>query len=127
MLTNQKLYDAMIDSFSLRSFVPYAGWSGHDQFFATFNRFNGIGKQHHAEWLDEVATRAASQNEQYLEIMHTPDVAEVAKLASGGTLDPANPEPFYQYLLAHGARELYQRRFKFLWRAALSLHNGRTS
>ena len=24
------------------------------------------------EWLDEIATRAASQNEQYLEIMHTP-------------------------------------------------------
>lgn len=105
-LHNQKLYDALIDSFSLRSFVPFAGWSGHDQFFATFSRFSGIPKQRLPEWLDEVATRAAAQNEQYLEIMNTPDVAPVAKLAAGGTLDPANPEPFYQYLLAHGIRDL---------------------
>ncbi len=36
---DQDLYDKLIDSFSLRSFVPSAGWSGHDQFFATFDRF----------------------------------------------------------------------------------------
>ena len=29
---DQKLYDALIDSFSMRSFVPSAGISGHDQF-----------------------------------------------------------------------------------------------
>ena len=36
---DQKLYDALVDSFSMRSFVPSAGISGHDQFFATFSRF----------------------------------------------------------------------------------------
>ncbi|MGI4755383.1 MAG: hypothetical protein ACRYGF_00870, partial [Janthinobacterium lividum] len=71
-LRNQKLYDALIDSFSMRAFVPSAGWSGHDQFFATFSRFGGIAKSHGGEWVDEVATRAAAQNEQYLELMHTP-------------------------------------------------------
>jgi adenosine deaminase len=79
---DQKLYDALIDSFSMRSFVPSAGISGHDQFFATFNRFNGIDKSHTGEWLDEVATRAAAQNEQYLEIMETPVFTDVAKISS---------------------------------------------
>ena len=79
---DQKLYDSLIDSFSMRSFVPSAGTSGHDQFFATFDRFGGIAKSHTGEWLDEVATRAAAQNEQYLEIMETPVFSDVAKISS---------------------------------------------
>jgi len=79
---DQKLYDALVDSFSMRSFVPSAGISGHDQFFATFDRFNDLDKSHTGEWLDEVATRAATQNEQYLEIMETPIFADVARISS---------------------------------------------
>ena len=79
---DQKLYDALVDSFSMRSFVPSAGTSGHDQFFATFNRFGAIDRSHAGEWLDEVATRAAAQNEQYLEIMETPVFADVAAISS---------------------------------------------
>jgi adenosine deaminase len=79
VLTNQKLYDALIDAFSMRTFVPKSGVDGHDQFFATFARFGGLAKSHGGEWVDEVATRAASQNEQYLEIMHTQDFSEAAK------------------------------------------------
>jgi adenosine deaminase len=79
---DQKLYDALIDSFSMRSFVPSSGISGHDQFFATFGRFGGIDKSHTGEWLDEVATRAAAQNEQYLEIMETPDFSAAAALGN---------------------------------------------
>ena len=76
-LTNQKLYDALIDSFSMRAFVPSPGVSGHDQFFATFDRFGGL-KSYGAAWLDEVASRAAAQNEQYLEIMNTPSFSNAA-------------------------------------------------
>jgi len=79
---DQKLYDALVDSFSMRGFVPSAGISGHDQFFATFDRFDGINKSHLGEWLDEVATRADAQNEQYLEVMHTPHYANVVELSS---------------------------------------------
>ena len=75
------LRDALIDSFSMRAFVPSLGVSGHDQFFATFARFGGIGKQHTGDWLDEVATRAARQNEQYLEVMDTPDLKAAEALA----------------------------------------------
>jgi adenosine deaminase len=79
---DQKLYDAMVDSFSMRSFVPSSGISGHDQFFATFDRFGGPDKRHTGEWLDEVATRAARQNEQYLEVMMTPSFSKAISLAT---------------------------------------------
>ncbi len=44
---NQDLYDRLINSFSMRSFVPTPGFSGHDQFFATFARFGGTGQDPH--------------------------------------------------------------------------------
>jgi adenosine deaminase len=79
-LKDQKLYDALVDAFSMRSFVPTPGVSGHDQFFSTFARFQSISDSHAGEWLDEVATRAATQNEQYLEIMYTPSFFDLAPL-----------------------------------------------
>ena len=78
---DQTLYDALVDSFSMRAFVPTPGVNGHDQFFATFARFGGL-KDHSGEWLDEIATRAAAQNEQYLEVMMTPPFSHAASLAS---------------------------------------------
>jgi adenosine deaminase len=62
--------------------IPSSGISGHDQFFATFARFGGLNKDHVGEWLDEVAARAATQNEQYLEIMHTPSFSTAIKLGT---------------------------------------------
>jgi adenosine deaminase len=79
-LKDQVLYDTLVDDFSMRSFVPSAGISRHDQFFATFGRFAALSHTHIGEWLDEVATRAAAQNEQYLEVMHTPQFLDAAKL-----------------------------------------------
>jgi adenosine deaminase len=71
-LTNQHLYDSLVDSFSMRSFVPTTGTNGHDRFFDTFGKFISAKITHSGEWLDEIASRAAAQNEQYLEIMETP-------------------------------------------------------
>lgn len=78
---DQHLYDRLIDAFSTRTFVPKTADSGHDHFFDTFDRFGGTSKDHLGEWLDEVATRAAAQNEQYLELMDTPDFKPAAALA----------------------------------------------
>jgi adenosine deaminase len=80
-LRDQSLYDKLINSFSMRAFVPYAGVSGHDHFFDTFNKFGGTSKHHVGEWLDEVTTRAVAQNEQYLELMVTPDFGHTAAIA----------------------------------------------
>lgn len=101
--TNQKLYDDLVDSFSMRSFVPSAGVSGHDQFFATFSRFGGLSKSHIGEWIDQVATRAASQNEQYLEIMHTPDFSHAARIANEIGWNP-DMHKMREDLLAKGLR-----------------------
>jgi adenosine deaminase len=78
---DQHLYDALVDAFSMRGFVPSPGVTGHDHFFDTFSKFSGTDPRHMGEWLDEVATRAAAQNEQYLELMHTPDFSRSAAIA----------------------------------------------
>jgi adenosine deaminase len=78
---DQALYDRLIDSFSMRGFVATPGVSGHDQFFSTFGRFGGLSKMHMGEWVDEVASRAAAQNQQYLELMMTPSFAHAKAIA----------------------------------------------
>jgi adenosine deaminase len=78
---NQDLYDRLVDAFSMRSFVPTTGFSGHDQFFATFDRFGGLGKKHAGEWVDEVASRSAAENQQYLELMQTPPFTHAREIA----------------------------------------------
>ena len=86
---DQRLYDAMVDSLSMRAFVPTPNTNGHDQFFATFARMGPIDKSHLGEELDEIATRAATQNEQYLEIMDTPPFNRAAVPAWPTPLLPA--------------------------------------
>ncbi len=85
---NQELYDKLIDSFSMRAYVPSAGWNGHDQFFSTFAHFGGTDKRHTGEWVDEVISRAAAQNEQYVELMETPPFSHAAALAYKMGWDP---------------------------------------
>jgi len=75
--------------------VPSAGVSGHDHFFATFDRFNALDNSHAGQWLDEVATRAAAQNEQVLEVMLTPSFFDLAPLwnSLGWPATPAGATP----------------------------------
>ena len=101
---NQHLYDELIDSFSMRSFVPSSGESAHDHFFDTFAKFGGTAQRHKGEWLDEVATRAAAQNEQYLEIMETPDFSHTALLARA-THWTEDFKSLREDLLNHGLRD----------------------
>jgi adenosine deaminase len=111
-LHHQPLYDDLVDSFSMRAFVPTEGIDGHDQFFATFDRFDGL-KSDAGEWLDEVATRAAAQNEQYLEIMQTPTFTKAKGLGNliGWPVDaehsvtPAELAQRRDQLLAAGLRD----------------------
>ena len=101
---DQHLYDRLIDAFSMRTFVPRTADSGHDHFFDTFDRFGGTSKEHLGEWLDEVATRAASQNEQYLELMETPDFKQAAALAEKIGFNPDFAQ-YRQQLLDGGIRD----------------------
>jgi adenosine deaminase len=101
---NQDLYDRLINSFSMRSFVPTPGFSGHDQFFATFGKFGGLKKSHTGEWVDEAASRAAAQNQQYLELMQTPPFGHSAQIARQIGFDPDFAK-FRQALLENGVRD----------------------
>jgi adenosine deaminase len=104
-LADQHFYDVLVDAFSMRSFVPYAGYSGHDQFFASFRRFDAVTPQQHmGDWLNEVSARAAAQNEQYLELMVTPPFAHAAQLARTiGWQD--NFDALRKQLLAQGLKD----------------------
>jgi len=100
----QNLYDALIDAFSMRGFVPTTGTTAHDHFFETFDRFRGTEKRHLGEWLDELATRAASQNEQYLELLHTPAFTHAAAAAAAAPWQD-DLVKLRDDLLAHGLRD----------------------
>jgi len=74
------LFHDMLDAFSMRDFKPHCDptnnaatgtlcESGHDHFFATFDKFGLATQGHTPEMIAEVANRAAAQNESYLELM----------------------------------------------------------
>jgi hypothetical protein len=62
------LYRQMVNAFSMRDFQPGTE-AGHDHFFDSFLKFLPVTRAHMGEFLAEVASRAAAQNEQYLELM----------------------------------------------------------
>ena len=100
---DQNTYDRLVDAFSMRSFVPTTAFSGHDQFFATFDRFGGLDKSHLGEWVDELASRSPAQNQQYLELMETPTFGHAADRPR----DRLNSDlaKFRQQLFDHGLRD----------------------
>ncbi|SRR6266568_431185 len=100
----QDFYDRVINAFSMRNFVATSGYSGHDQFFSTFDKFGGLDKRHTGEWIDEITRRAAAQNQQYLELLETPAFGHAAKIAyqAGWNADMAQMR---QTLLDHGLKD----------------------
>ena len=67
-LDDPVLYRQMVDAFSMRDFQPGAE-SGHAHFFDSFLEFTPVTQAHIGDFLAEVVSRAAAQNEQYLELM----------------------------------------------------------
>ena len=80
---DQKLYDTLIDQWSMRNWER-GRESGHDHFFATFDKFNLASVNHVGESIAEAEQRAAGDHVQYLELMHTADGLKAAEL--GATL-----------------------------------------
>jgi adenosine deaminase len=103
--SDSNFYTALIDALSMRGFVPSAGVTAHDHFFDTFPK-SAIISGHTGEWLDEVAQRAAAQNEQYMEIiMLTPDFSRTAAIAHDlGWRENRSLAEFRDQLLARGLR-----------------------
>jgi adenosine deaminase len=82
-LTDNDLRSAMIDSLSMRNFVP-GKQSGHDHFFATFNKFGAIES---SQLIAEVAQRAGDQNESYIELMALSGGGSVSDMGKVAGLD----------------------------------------
>ncbi len=102
--TQQDLYDRVVDAFSMRNFVPTPGYSGHDQFFSTFDRFGGLDKSHTGQWIDEITRRADAENNQYLELMESPTFGHAARIAHEMGFNPDFAR-MRQALLDHGLRD----------------------
>jgi adenosine deaminase len=78
---DQILYDQLVDAWSMRNWHREQE-SGHDHFFGTFDKFSPAFDKHIGEALAEMASRAAADHLQYVELMHTADGMQAATLGS---------------------------------------------
>src|SRR5271166_566258 len=74
------LYGQMVDAWSMRNWRP-GDESGHDHFFASFDKFGLASHTHVAEAIAASTNRAGMDHLQYVEFMHTADAGAAAKLA----------------------------------------------
>jgi adenosine deaminase len=80
-LTDFPLRNHVIDTWSIRNFVPAPDDRDvRHHFFAAFGKFDPVTNKHWGEMLAEVVQRAGAQHEIYLETMLTPDQGEATKL-----------------------------------------------
>ena len=75
------LYNSIVDAWSMRNWEP-GEESGHDHFFATFDKFSLATQNHIGDALAEAASRAAEDHLQYLELMHTADAVQSGQLGA---------------------------------------------
>jgi adenosine deaminase len=78
---DQVLYNSIVDAWSMRNWEPGEG-SGHDHFFAAFDKFSLATRNHVGDELAEAASRAAEDHLQYLELMHTADAVQSGQLGA---------------------------------------------
>lgn len=84
--TDNTLRDTMIDSLSMRDFVPGAE-SAHDHFFGAFDKFSAVKGSHTGEFAAEAVRRAADQNESYMELMALSGGGPISALGNRVGLD----------------------------------------
>lgn len=72
VLNDPDKLNAVKDAWSMHHFNFIKG-NGHDHFFATFGKYTALVQKHKGAVLAEILTRAAKQNENYLELMITAD------------------------------------------------------
>jgi adenosine deaminase len=75
------LYNSIVDAWSMRKWQP-GEESGHDHFFATFDKFYLATPNHTGDALAEEASRAAEDHLQYVELMDTADLVQSGQLGA---------------------------------------------
>ncbi len=76
-----EFYNALIDAWSMRNWER-GHESGHDHFFASFDKFRLTTSAHVGESVAHAAERAAADHLQYVEFMHTADDLQAADLGA---------------------------------------------
>ncbi len=98
------LYDSIVDAWSMRNWVP-GNESGHDHFFATFDKYS-LASHTHAGWMiAKAAQQAASDHLDLLELMHTADGGLALQLGHKVGWDDHLPQ-LREKLLASGMKEI---------------------
>ena len=101
---DQILYNQTIDAWSMRNWRP-GEESGHDHFFATFERFGLASHGHVGEGVAAAANRAGQDHLQYVEFMHTADEGQAAQIAAKVEWD-GDFERMRESLLAAGLKDV---------------------
>jgi adenosine deaminase len=98
------LYGQIVDAWSMRNWRG-GDESGHDHFFASFDKFDLATYNHIADMLAAALNQAGRDHLQYVEFMHTADRGAAAKLAAsvGWNSDWGK---LRQSLLAGGLKEI---------------------
>jgi adenosine deaminase len=120
------LYNQIIDAWSMRNWRP-GDESGHDHFFATFDKFETAVDSHTAEAIATVINRAAREHVEYIEFMHTADGYAAAQLGTrlGWDSGEDNKGDFAKErdkLLAGGLKEIVASTSKNLAAAEARAH-----
>lgn len=97
-------YNQMIDAWSMRNWKS-GDESGHDHFFATFDKFGLASHTHVAQAIAAATNRAGMDHLQYVELMHTADAGGAARLAAKVEWNPDYGK-MREALLAAGMKEV---------------------
>jgi adenosine deaminase len=89
-------YDQIVAAWSMKGFVAGAE-NGHDHFFATFGKYGAIAGGHRDDSLADLMTRAASENQLYLETMFNlgKNVGTLAASKISGTVTADMLQTYY--------------------------------
>ena len=106
------LYNQIINAWSMRNWRA-GEESGHDHFFATFDKFGLVTHNHVSDAIASVVNRAAKEHVQYIEFMHTADGRAAAQLGIklGSSTDYAKMR---EQLLSGGLKEIVDATSKTL-------------
>ncbi|MGK5640713.1 adenosine deaminase family protein [Streptomyces sp. URMC 126] len=113
----------LVRAWSMQDFRP-GRESGHDHFFATFEKFEWVETGHMGRLLSEVADRAAAQHQFYLETMVTHATAGVAALAARAGFDPDLARLRARLLAGDGLGRLVARARAAMDRAAAEFRSA---
>jgi adenosine deaminase len=101
--SDQVLYNSIVDAWSMRNWERGSD-SGHDHFFATFDKFLLATLNHAGDSIADAASQAAHDHLQYVELMYTADGMQSAGLGAKTGWDADFPK-FREKLLAGGLKE----------------------